>query len=205
MKIITIGREFGSGGRELGKRLAEALGIPCYDKEIIHEAAKMHGLSEEYVENISAADIRVIYPATIGRSFAAGIYYNDSAVKALSSQQTVIQKLAMQGDCVFIGRGADAILKELNPLNIFVYADKETKLKRCLERGEPGETEKEILKQMQRIDKSRANTRNLLTDSAWGKKETYHLCINTSGLEIKAMIPGLLEYVKKWFEMQDSK
>ncbi len=202
MRIITIGREFGSGGREIGKRLADALGVPCYDKEIIHEVAILHGLSPEYVDNISMKDIQFVYPSTIGRTFGATAYYNNSAITALASQQEVIKKLASQGDCVFVGRGADAVLEAFNPLNIFVYADKDAKLKRCMERATDGETEKEILKQMQRIDKSRAGVRNLLTDKAWGKKETYHLCVNTTGVEIKALVPGLVEYAKSWFEGQ---
>ncbi len=202
MRIITIGREFGSGGRELGKRLADALGVPCYDKEIIHEVASLNGLSPEYVDNISIEDIQFVYPGTIGRTFGATAYYNNSAITALASQQEVIKRLACRGDCVFVGRGADAVLEEFKPLNIFVYADKAVKLKRCIERATDGETEKEILKQMQKIDKSRAGVRNLLSDKAWGEKETYHLCVNTTGVEIKALIPGIVEYAKNWFESQ---
>ncbi len=199
MKIITIGREFGSGGRELGKRLADELGIPCYDKEIISEVAKLQGITADHVERISQTDVRRVYSATIGRAFSAPVYQNSQAVQLFASRQEVIVKLAAQGDCVFVGRNADVILKDLNPMNIFVYADEASKLSRCLERARPGETEKDIRRQMQKIDRDRASNRRLLTDSAWGKRESYHLCVNTSGMEIKAMIPALAAYTRMWF------
>ncbi len=87
MRIITIGREFGSGGRELGKRLADLLGIPCYDKEIISEVAKIHDISPEQVEHITTSDIRRVYPTTIGGRFGTPIYYNHSAIRVLGAQQ----------------------------------------------------------------------------------------------------------------------
>ncbi len=194
--IITIGREFGSGGRELGKRLADELGVPCYDKEIINEVARLQGISPEHVERIAQADIRRVYPVTIGRTFSAPIYYNDNAIRVLSTQQDVIKKLAAQGDCVIVGRSADVVLEDMKCFNIFVYASKESKLKRCLERSTEGETEKEILKQMARIDKDRAANRRLISDNDWGKKESYHLCINTSDVEIKTIVPALAAYIK---------
>ncbi len=199
MRIITVGREFGSGGREFGKRLADALGIPCYDKEIISEVAKLKGISTEHVEHIAQSDISRIYAGTIGRTFSTPIYYNSMAFEVMASQQEVIKSLAEGGDCVIVGRQADIILKDMNPLNIFVYADKASKLRRCMERASEGETEKEILKQMQNVDKSRARNRRLMCDGEWGKREQYHLCINTSGIEIKALVPALAEYAKAWF------
>ena len=85
--------------------------------------------------------------------------------------------------------------------NIFVYADKESKIKRCLERTKPGETltEKDIEKKMKEIDKGRADLRKMLADTAWGDKAGYHLMVNTSGKEIKALVPGLVEYAKAYF------
>lgn len=197
MKIITIGREFGSGGRELGKRLADALGIPCYDKEIINEVAKTQGIVPERVERISESDIHLLYPATIGHSFISPFYYEGSDVQILVSQQEVIKKLSHNGDCVIIGRGADVILKDMHPFNIFVYADTQSKLARCLEHADAGETEKEILRQMKRIDRNRASSRKFLTDSRWGDKEAYDLCINTSNMSIKDIVPSLADLIRK--------
>ncbi len=201
--IITIGREFGSGGRELGKRLADALGIPCYDKEIIDEVAKLHGITPDHVEYITQLDIRSIYTSTIGRTMYEPTYYHHTAFNILKSQTDVIKKLASEGDCVIVGRQADTILTDMNPLNLFVYANKEAKLKRCMERATEGETEKYILKKMKKIDKVRAANRRFMRNSEWGKRENYHLCINTSEIEIKTLVPALAEYVKMWFSRED--
>ncbi len=202
MNIITIGREFGSGGRELGKRLADALGVPCYDKEIIDEVAKFQGITPDHVEHITQTDIRRIYAGTIGRTMMSPVYYNSAAIEIMVAQQDVIKKLASQGDCVIVGRQADIILAGMKPLNLFVYADKESKLKRCLERAHEGETERSIGKQMKKIDRDRASNRRIMTESEWGKRESYHLCINTSGVEIKDIAPALAEYAKAWFKMR---
>lgn len=200
MRIITIGREFGSGGRELGKRLSDALHIPCYDREIIEEVAKMHGLDPDHVEQISETDIRTVYPMTIGRRFYVTPMINGDKVKVAVSQQEVIKKLAQQGDCVIVGRCADVILRDMHPLNLFVYADEDSKVARCLERAENGENRKMILQQMRKIDRDRTAFHELLTDKKWGEKETYHLCINTSGKEIKQLVPALAEYSHHWFD-----
>ncbi len=198
MSIITIGREFGSGGRELGKRLADELGVPCYDKEIISEIAKLKGVSPDRVESISNADIRKIYSYTIGRTLMSPAYVGNDAASIFFCQQEVIKKLASEGDCVVVGRNADVVLRDMNPLNLFVYADEESKVKRCMERAEKGESVKDILKQMRKIDKSRASNRALITDTPWGEKETYHLCINTSGVNIKSLVPALAQYVRAY-------
>ena len=199
--IITISREFGSGGRELGKRLAEALGVPCYDYQIIEMVAEKQGLDKEYVENASERDIRAFYPTTIGVRSASTFFINQS-VELFTEQTKVIRELASKGDCVIVGRCADVLLNNENLLNIFVYADKESKIKRCKERAKPSEnlTDKEIEKKMKEIDKSRADLRKMLADTAWGDKEGYHLMVNTSGKEIKSLVPGIAEYAKAYFD-----
>lgn len=139
MRIITISREFGSGGRELGKRLADALGIPCYDHEIIDMVAEKHGLNKNYVSHISEKDIRVFYPSTIGHRFLTYQSALQQPVKIAVAQQEMIRQLALQGDCVIVGRCADVLCKDLNPLNMFVYADRLSKLKRCETRADESE------------------------------------------------------------------
>ncbi|MDE5937830.1 MAG: cytidylate kinase-like family protein [Lachnospiraceae bacterium] len=201
MKIITIDREFGSGGRELGKRLSEALQIPCYDQEIIEEVAKLHNLDPAHVEHISESDVRKVYPATIGRRFYVSAKPAKDSFQILASERDVINTLARQGDCVIVGRGADLILQEFNPFNMFIYADQESKLKRCIERTKGDEREIDIQRQMKRIDPDRAAFRELLTDSKWGQKESYHLCVNTSGKTIKSLIPAIKAYVDCWFSI----
>lgn len=200
MRIITIGREFGSGGRELGKRLAEELQIPSYDKEIITAVANLRGISPDHVERISESDIRGIYPSTIGHTFTMPYYFPTDTVSVLVSQQDVIRRLAKHGDCVIVGRCADVLLQDMHPLNLFVYANEESKLARCLERAQEGETERYIRREMKRIDKERAANRRIVTNKPWGKKETYHLCIDTTNVEIKAIIPALAAYARAWFD-----
>lgn len=201
MKIITISREFGSGGRELGKRLADALGIPCYDHEIIDMVAEQHGFDKNYVAHASEKDIRVFYPSTIGHRFLTNQSALQQPVKIAAAQHEMIRQLALQGDCVIVGRCADVLCKDLNPLNIFVYADRLSKLQRCENRADESEhySEKEVLRKMKQIDKERAAYRELFTEEKWGRKESYHLCINTSGKEIKTLIPAVAAYVNVWF------
>ncbi len=201
-KIITISREFGSGGRELGKRLADALGVPCYDYQIVEMVAENQGLDKNYVENAAERDIRAFYPTTVGVRFSNSTFFINQSVELFTEQTKVIRELASRGDCVIVGRCADVLLDNEKPLNIFVYANKESKIKRCRERAKPGEclTDKEIEKKMKEIDKGRAELRKMLADTAWGDKAGYHLLVNTSGKEIKSLVPGLAEYVKNYFE-----
>lgn len=202
MKIITISREFGSGGRELGKRLADVLGVPCYDHEIIDMVAEKHGFDKNYVSHISEKDIRMFYPSTIGTRFINPPVFQQP-VQIAAAQHEIIRQLAQQSDCVIVGRCADVLCQDMNPLNMFVYADRPSKLQRCKDRADKNEhiSEKEIFCRMKQIDKERAAYRKLFTDEKWGRKEFYHLCINTSGKKIKMLIPAVAAYVNAWFEM----
>lgn len=204
MRIITISREFGSGGRELGKRLADYLGIPCYDHEIIDMVAEKYGWNPDYVAHISEKDIRVFYPSTIAQRFMTPNHAVQQTVAVTTAQHEFMKVLAKQGDCIMIGRCADVVCRDLKPLNLFVYADKLSKLARCQERASAAEqfSEKEMRKKMKQIDNERAAYRALFTEEAWGRKESYHLCINTSGREIKSLVPALGEYAKIWFEQR---
>lgn len=202
MRIITISREFGSGGRELGKRLADALEIPCYDHEIIDMVAEQHGFDKDYVTHISEKDIRTFYPSTIAHRFSVTQHTTQQPIKIAIAEHEIVRKLAQTGDCVIVGRCADVVFRNMNPLNIFVYADRLSKLRRCEERTDKEEhfSEKEMLRKMKQIDKERAGYRGLFTEDEWGKKESYHLCVNTSGKEVKTLIPALAQYVRDWFE-----
>lgn len=198
--IITISREFGSGGRELGKHLSDLLGIPCYDKEIIRMIAENQGFDENYVSRMSEKSIQEAYPITIGHRFrTTGFdHTTQQAIKINVEQTKIIKAFAEQGDCIIIGRCADVILKEYNPFNMFVYADKAARLKRCLERTADDEklSEKELAHKISEIDKSRASHRSLYTDTKWGAKENYHLCVNTTGIDIKVLASLLATYIK---------
>lgn len=201
MRIITISREFGSGGRELGKRLADALGVPCYDHEIIDKVAEQHKFDKNYVARISEKDIRVFYPSTVAHRFMAHQPAAQQPVKIAVAEHEMIRQLAERGDCVIVGRCADVVCRDMHPFNIFVYANRLSKLQRCERRAEKAEhySEKEMLRKMKKIDKERAAYRGLFTEEEMGKKESYHICINTSGKEIKTLVPALAVYVNAWF------
>lgn len=158
MSIVTISREFGSGGRELGKRLAEALGIPCYDKEIIEMVAQKRGLDRDYIANISEKDIPIFYSSTIARRFIAPYPVTTQAIDILVAQQEIMKELLSKASCVIVGRAADVVLRDMNPINLFVYAEQQSKLARCKERAAENEklSDKEMLKKMKQIDKERA-------------------------------------------------
>lgn len=198
--IITISREFGSGGRELGKRLADALMIPCYDHELIEEVARRHSMSVGQVESISEQDIRICYPRTIANRFSLMKAQSDSA-RVASTMQRVILSLASNGDCVIVGRCADVILRDQNPFCIFVYADEKSRMQRCRERAKDGEnlSSYELQRRMRLIDKGRADYRSLFTEEKWGAKEAFHLCINTSGKQIRTLVPAVAVYVRLWY------
>lgn len=198
--IITIGREFGSGGRELGKRLAEALGIAYYDKEIVSEVANKTSLAYEYVQNIIEKRPIVYYPISIGHSFEDyNSYIANQHYSVQSEQEKVIKELAEKSDCVIVGRCADFILKDVKPFKIFVYANMEAKINRCKEKGEVDASlnDRKISKQIKQIDRQRAEYYEFYTGLRWGEKENYDLMINTTNQSIKEIALGLAETIKQ--------
>lgn len=198
--IVTISREFGSGGREIGKRLADELGIKYYDREIIAEIAKQTGLSKEYIKNISEKGVYA-YPFQFAKSFVAYSGLQSNQTEILVAQTKVLKEIAQKGNCIIVGRGANSILKDYNPMNIFVYADMESKISRCHKKAKEDEhfTDKEMEKKIIEIDNGRKNYHKLISNLEWGDKRNYHLCINTTNVEIRNMIPALAEYIEDWF------
>ena len=196
--VITVSREFGSGGRELGKRLADALGFSYYDREIVTALAEKTGLDEDYLASSTEAGAISQFPIHFARSFTQIPAVPNDAVKLMSMQTSLIKELAEKGNCVIVGRAADSILEDFAPFKIFVYADETSKLERCRNRAEEGEnlSDREMLRAMKRIDKARAEFHDIISDYKWGEKEGYDLCINTTGLEIKKVIPALAEYYR---------
>jgi cytidylate kinase len=202
MKIITISREFGSGGRELGKRLADRLGYDYYDSEIISAVAKNSGLDARYVETQLNEHGWRNFPVTFRGTLGSSAYMQANKVQLLIEQKKVIEEIASLGkDCVIVGRNADVLLRDYHPFTIFVCAETEAKLRRCRERASEKEsfTDKELLRQMKEIDKSRARTREILSGSAWGDRASYHLTVNTSDWGIKALVPAVADFAKAYF------
>lgn len=199
--VITIGREFGSGGRELGRRLAEELGFDYYDKEIITEIVNHTELSEAYINEVIEKRPHHLYPIKIGATISID---NDYAIKQMQNiygaQTDVIKNMADKSNCVIVGRCADYILSDydVDLFRIFVYADIESRIKRCIDRAPEGEniSEKEMKKQILKIDRARASYYSSYTLQNWSAKENYDLCINTTNITIKELAPHLANMFK---------
>jgi len=196
--IITISRQFGSGGRELGKRLADELGYAYYDKELVTEIAKKTELNEHYVESVLESGGYRNFAFSFAHTMPVLTTVPDTVTDVLIQQQKVIKAIGDKGNCVIVGRCADVILAKQNPVKIFVYADDASKIKRCRERAAEGEdvSDKRILKNAKAIDKGRAKLCDLLSSHPWGDKNSYDLMLNTSGKDIKELIPALAQLVK---------
>ena len=197
-RIITVSREFGSGGRELGRRLSELLHIAYYDKEIVTEIAKRTSMSEEYVRQITEQKPVMSFPISIGRSFypmTDPLLDQNQAI--FREQHQIIREMADKSDCVIVGRCGDYILRDLTPFRIFVYADMDAKIARCRERGkeDPPLSDKELKQKITKMDKGRAKYYEFYTGQKWGDRLNYDVCINTSGRSIKELAAVLVRLV----------
>ncbi|HIQ95247.1 MAG TPA: cytidylate kinase-like family protein [Candidatus Limivivens merdigallinarum] len=188
-KIITVGREFGSGGRELGKRLADLLHIAYYDKEIVTEIAKKTSLAESYVHQVMEHNPTIYYPITIGHSFYPMVNpIMDLNNSIYVEQSRIIKEMADESDCVIVGRCADYILRERKPMRLFVYADMQFKMDRCRKKAPSDEeplSDKELKQHITSIDKNRSKYYQFFTGQKWGERINYDFCINTTNLSIK--------------------
>lgn len=203
MKIITISREFGSGGRELGKRLADELGFVYYDREIISAIAEKYGLDEVYVENALDRPVVQSIPLNFRQSFTIPTVQIRVQVNLMLEQKRVLDEIVKAGkDCVIVGRNANILLIKENPLNLFVCADMDSKVRRCEERAPQGEhlSRRQLERKIREIDRNRARTRELVSGSKWGDPKQYHLVVNTSGWQIKELVPAVADYARRWFE-----
>lgn len=199
-KIITIGREFGSGGRELGRRLSEHLGIAYYDHEIIAEIAKRTALSEAYVRQITENRPLTSFPIHFGGRFCAlPDPLLQQSISIYSEQHRLLCELAEKSDCIIVGRCADYVLRDGHPFRIFVYADAQSKLMRCMERRTPEETlsEQDMKRKITEIDRNRARYYAFFSGQKWGARENYDLLVNTSGQSVKKQAAALYEYLRK--------
>ena len=200
-RIITISREFGSGGRELGKLLAQELGVAYYDREIVTAIAQRSELAEDYVGQILENRIMNYYPITVASSFAAmpptdTLHYVNHSIYA--AQNEIILELGNKSDCVIVGRCADYILADCKPYNVFVYADIDSRMARCRAKGgdDANLSDKELHRKIQSIDKSRAQYYRFYTGRTWGDRNNYDLCINTSGRDIARLAKSIARTIK---------
>lgn len=203
-KVITIGREFGSGGRELGRKLADELGYAYYDSEIIKQIVDKTELSEKYVKEIVEGKNHHIIPITIGHTLSYNYNY-DYNVKGLQevykAQTDVIKEMAQISNCVIVGRCADYILvnEDVELMRIFVYASMDDRIKRCMARANDDEkdmTEKDMQKYIRRIDRLRSAYYEDYTLQKWGDKVNYDVCINTGNVDIDKLVPQLAKLFK---------
>ena len=178
-RIITISREFGSGGRFIGEEVAKKLGIAYYDKNIIGQIAEKSGLSQEYIqESAELAPKKGLFAYALAGRDITGRSVEDMVYEA---QRKVILGLAEKEPCVIIGRNADYILKDRDDvLNVFIHGDMPEKIQRISHLHNVDE--KEAVKMMADTDKRRMTNYNFYTEQKWGKASTYTLCLNSSEL-----------------------
>lgn len=200
-RIITVGREFGSGGREVGRRLAEELQIAYYDHEIVLELVKRTNFSEDYIRQIEESRPVPLLPITIGRTISPQLMNTvmEQTQTVFADQSNIIREMAEKSDCVIVGRCADYILRKMQPFRLFVYADMPFKMARCRERAEPHErmTDKELRQHILAVDKKRLKYYEFYTGQTWGEKENFDLCINTTNMDIKKLVSSLAEMIGK--------
>ena len=192
-RIITISREFGSGGRFIGEEVAKKLGIAYYDKNIISQIAEKSGLSPEYIqENAELSPKKGLFAYAFSGRDITGKSVEDMVYEA---QRNIILELAEKEPCVIIGRNADYILKDRDDvLNVFIYGDMPEKIKRIT--GLHNVEEKEAVKMMADTDKRRRTNYNFYTDQNWGKASNYTLCLNSSQLGYDRCEMIIMECVK---------
>ncbi len=193
--IITISREYGCGGREIGRKLAEKLGLPYYDYEKISNiASRDSGYSEELFENADkkASNSLMYSMSLIGTGGPYNMPLND---RLFLIQSGIIRTIADQGPAVIVGRCSDYVLMDYTRcVNIFIFADIETKIKRVMQRKNVSEKEAAQLALIS--DKRRATYYNYYSDRRWGKMENYDISVNTSNTDLDSVVDVLKAYVE---------
>ncbi len=189
--IITIGREFGSGGREIGLKLSQKLEIPFYDKELILATAEKTNLQESIIEKF---DEKHAFPA-FATSNLFDIYQMPMSDRIYIAQADAIREIASKGSCVIVGRCADYILEDdPDTFNVFITAPMKDKIERKREILS-GKSDKDIENHIEKIDKKRAKYYTYYTDGVWGKASTYNLCVDSSVLGIDGTVDLIIHAV----------
>jgi cytidylate kinase len=194
--VITIGRQFASGGTDIAKALAEKLGIDFYDAEVLCQKAKAEGIDEGIFNMFDERPTQSFL-----FSLAMDPYAIDNAVyegKVIEAQRKVICEAADKGSCVIVGRRADKILDECeNLVSIFITADIEDRVKRYL--SDSNDNPRNPRRYIERRDRERASYYNYLSDGAWGKADNYTMCFSTSKMSNEEIIDSIVHYINKKF------
>lgn len=196
--IVTISRQFGSGGHEVGKRLAAQLGIKFYDKELVDLLAKDGKYDADFIVAHEEKCSPPVYPIVPG--FAMPSFYRDLPSDLIyKGQSKLVRTLAERSACVVVGRCADYILRAMHPVNCFIYGSLEERIKRKMSMVPEGFdiTYEEIKKRIQTVDKRRAKYHEFYTDRKWGRMEEYDLCINTDKVGIDGAVETIKAYLSK--------
>ncbi len=194
-QIITIGRELGSGGREIGRKLSEKLGIPFYDKEILEEAAKKSGYSKEIFEKHDEKPTSsFLYALAMGVTNFGSSFQRPLMLDLYLAQFNTMRKLAEEAPGIFIGRCADYVLSDMTPIfNVFIHADMEYRVSRVMEWEKiPAKVAEDMCR---RGDKDRANYYNYYSDHEWGDSRHYDLTVNTAKLGIEKAVEIILQSI----------
>lgn len=199
MSVVTVSREYGSGGRDFGRLLAEQLGFTYADKDIAHELAGKTHLSEGYIEHFLDTGVPVGMSQTEdGNGFSYSFAETQRNVNLQIETHNLLRHLAEDKDIVIVGRAADIILQDFDPFRIFLYAETAAKIHRIQEnyKEHDGLSPKEIEKTMKAIDTERYQHHALFSHVRWGEKIGYDLCINTTNIDIEKAVPSVAEYIK---------
>lgn len=202
--IITIGRELGSGGRTIGKIVAQKLGIDYYDYEIIDETAKKSGFSTDFVQQSEQrVTSSLLYNLALGSTYGMSPYGRAGGVnletQIFLTQQKVIREMAEKGSCVIVGRCADYILKEYdNVFKVFVYADLEHRRKHLVENY--GYKPELTLKEIKKADKRRSGHYLTFTEQHWGHRQNYDLMVNSGLFGPEKSAELIIDSVKAIFD-----
>ena len=185
--VITIGREFGSGGHEIGMKLAERLGVPFYDRELITLAAEQGGIDHKLIEK--------------GRSrmpFFSLSYTPDFSDAIYLQQCKVIKDLAAKGPCVIVGRCADFVLRTEGSINVFIAASMPYKIqrKRKVAIEKKDYTDEQFERYINDMNAARANYYNHYTNQKWGNSSTYHLCVHSDLVDVDGAVETIVAYLK---------
>lgn len=204
--VITIGRQFGSAGREIGQKVAAYFDIPCYDKELLSRAAKESGYCEEMIETHDERPTNSFLYNLVMDTYSFG--YNASSFmdmpishKIFLAQFDTIKKMASEGPCVMVGRCADYALSDYdNCINLFIYGNEDKKIKRIMEKYNL--TESKAKDMIAKKDKQRQSYYNYYSSKKWGRADSYDLCINSSLLGIEGTVKLIIQAVEDFEEQR---
>ena len=205
--VITIGRQFGSAGREIGEKVAEYFGIKCYDKELLTRAAKESGFCEEMIQNHDERPTNSFLYNLVMDTYSFG--YNSSSFVDVPMSQKVFmaqfdssKKIASEGPCIIVGRCADYALSDKeNCLHLFIYGNEDCRIKRIMQKYDLSEAKARemIIKK----DRQRQSYYNYYSSKKWGRADSYHLCINSSILGVEGTVKLIIQYIED-FEKKNS-